>query len=163
MTRRYAHRLIEERGRSFIWVATSGGYERRGKGWRVVGEVIFECSTLETMYRVTHCSYSHRSSSVIFRYPPLPFFPPSRPALHLSPFHASPGQPSSPTLPLSLSSCFSQPFPSNEPTGSGSFRASWTRKCKRNRGLTSLAIVTVYAFPWISTGSNSRLAAVSTL
>lgn len=68
-----------------------------------------------------------------------------------------------PILPLSLSSCFSQPFPSNEPTGSGSFRASWTRKCKRNRGLTSLAIVTVYAFPWISTGSNSRLAAVSTL
>lgn len=66
-------------------------------------------------------------------------------------------------LPSLSSSCFSQPFPSNEPTGSGSFRASWTRKCKRNRGLTSLAIVTVYAFPWISTGSNSRLAAVSTL
>lgn len=101
LTRRYAHRLIEERGRSFIWVATSDGYERRGKGWRVVGEGIFECSALETMYRVTHCSYSHRSSSVIFRYPPLPFFPPSRPALHLSPLHASPGQ--LPFLCLSLS------------------------------------------------------------
>lgn len=73
------------------------GYERRGKGWRAVGEGIFECSALETMYRVTHCSYSHRSSSVIFRYPPL-FFPPLRPALHLSPLHASPGQPPSPTL-----------------------------------------------------------------
>lgn len=37
LTRRYAHRLIEERGRSFIWVATSGGYEGRGGGvygWR---------------------------------------------------------------------------------------------------------------------------------
>lgn len=109
LTRRYAHRLIEERGRSFIWVATSGGYERRGKGWRVVGEGIFECSALETMYRVTHCSYSHRSSSVIFRYPPF-FFPPLRPALHLSPLHASPAQPhprlyaaGSPLLSLSLS------------------------------------------------------------
>lgn len=37
LTRRYAHRLIEERGRSFIWVATSGGYEGRSGGvygWR---------------------------------------------------------------------------------------------------------------------------------
>lgn len=67
------------------------------------------------------------------------------------------------SLSFSLFFCFSQLFPSNEQTGSGSFRASWTRKCKRNRGLTSLAIVTVYAFPWISTSSNSRLAAVSTL
>lgn len=33
LTRRYAHRLIEERGQSFIWVATSGGYEGRGGGW----------------------------------------------------------------------------------------------------------------------------------
>lgn len=147
----------------------------RGTWWRVVGEGIFECSALETMYRVTHCSYSHRSSFLIFRYypssppPSLPLSPPLRPALHLSPLlFRPPANPSPPDFTrralLSLSSpCFSQLFSSNEPTGSGSFRASWTRKCKRNRGLTSLAIVTVYAFPWISTGSNSRLAAVSTL
>lgn len=104
----------------------------------------------------------------------LPLLPPSLPpsfstlASCFTSFAPPPANPSPPDFTrralLSLSSpCFSQLFSSNEPTGSGSFRASWTRKCKRNRGLTSLAIVTVYAFPWISTGSNSRLAAVSTL
>lgn len=131
LTRRYAHRLIEERGRSFIWVATSGGYERRGKGWRVVGEGIFECSALETMYRVTHCSYSHRSSSVIFRYPPsffhpcvllYIFHPSTRPLANPIPDFTRRALLFSPSL--SLSSCFSRLFPSNEPTGSGSFRAS---------------------------------------
>lgn len=144
----------------------------RGTWWRVVGEGIFECSALETMYRVTHCSYSHRSSFLIFRYYPSspPSLPPSFSTLAscFTSFAPPPANPSPPDFTrralLSLSSsCFSQLFSSNEPTGSGSFRASWTRKCKRNRGLTSLAIVTVYAFPWISTGSNSRLAAVSTL
>lgn len=77
----------------------------RGTWWRVVGEGIFECSALETMYRVTHCSYSHRSSFLIFRYYPSssPSLPPSFSTLascftSFAPPLSSSGQPIPPRL-----------------------------------------------------------------
>ena len=67
-----------DRGRdevSFRSRRVAGTSAPRGKGgggdaW--TGEGVFECSALETMYRVTHCSYSHRRSSVISRRVPRP-------------------------------------------------------------------------------------------
>ncbi|KZC03953.1 hypothetical protein WN55_01213 [Dufourea novaeangliae] len=62
LARKYANRLIEAGTRSFIWVATSAG-ETRGRkrvenAWR---GCILTAVHSKQVYRVTHCSYSHRA------------------------------------------------------------------------------------------------------
>lgn len=136
LTRRYAHRLIEERGRSFIWVATSGGYEGRGGGvygWR--GYIRVQ----RTRNDVQGNTLLLFPSQLVPNFSLLPLLPPSLPPsfstlascfTSFAPPLSSSGQPIPPPdftrrALLSLSSpCFSQLFSSNEPTGSGSFRAS---------------------------------------
>lgn len=62
LTRRCADRLIEA-GAKFHLGRDELREREAGVGWMMHGEGVFECSALETLYRVTYCSYSHRRSS----------------------------------------------------------------------------------------------------